>query len=174
MTPRESALAGDKICAGLTVVPTTLAFAKSFVGLHHRHNKAPVGHKFSIAVADVTGTVRGVVICGRPVARGLSDGFTLEVSRSCTNAGARHVNSMLYGAARAAAKALGYRRIITYTQANESGASLRAVGWVRTAELPARKAWAESTQGKMKAKRDPIGTGDVARVRWEIHFGGQP
>ncbi|GAF98097.1 unnamed protein product [marine sediment metagenome] len=63
---------------------------------------------------------------------------------------------------------MGYLRAITYTQADETGASLRAVGWLRVKELPPRKSWAESSKGKMKEKRDPVGNGGVARVLWEI------
>lgn len=36
---------------------------------------------------------------------------------------------MLYGAAWRVAKALGYRRLITYTLPEEGGASLRGAGW---------------------------------------------
>ena len=65
---------------------------------------------------------------GRPVARNSDNGYTLEVNRVCTD-GARNACSMLYGAAWRAAKALGYRRLITYTLPAEGGASLRAAGW---------------------------------------------
>ncbi len=65
---------------------------------------------------------------GRPVARMSDDGWTLEVNRVCTD-GARNACSMLYGAAWRAAKALGYRRLVTYTLPEEGGASLRAAGW---------------------------------------------
>lgn len=74
---------------------------------------------------------------------------------------------MLYGAAWRAAKALGYTRMITYTQHTESGASLKAAGFIKQAELPARKSWAESSK-KLKSARDPVGSGGVARQRWEI------
>ena len=36
---------------------------------------------------------------------------------------------MLYGAAWRAAKALGYKKIYTYTRQSENGSSLRAAGW---------------------------------------------
>jgi hypothetical protein len=36
---------------------------------------------------------------------------------------------MLYGAAWRVCKALGYRKLITYTLPEEGGASLRAAGW---------------------------------------------
>jgi hypothetical protein len=53
----------------LTVVPCNLDEAKAFVAQHHRHHRPPVGHKFSLAVADEAGNVRAVCIVGRPVAR---------------------------------------------------------------------------------------------------------
>lgn len=149
----------------LRVSPVTFKDACAFVKLHHRHNKPPIGHKFSIALRAADETV-GVAMAGRPVARAFDDGLTLEVNRTCTD-GTENANSMLYGAIWRAAKAMGYRRCITYTQADETGASLRAVGWVRVKELEARKSWAESSV-KLKDKRDPIGNGGVARVLWEI------
>ena len=112
----------------LTVVPCTLAEANAFVVQHHRHHGPVVGHKFSLAVADESGEVRGVAIVGRPVARMLHDGWTLEVTRVATD-GTHNACSALYGAARRAAFALGYRRIGTYTLASESGSSLRGAGW---------------------------------------------
>ena len=70
----------------------------------------------------------GVAIMGRPVSRYLDNGLTLEVNRLCTT-GEKNVCSMLYAAAARAAKAMGYRKIITYTLDTEPGASLRAAGW---------------------------------------------
>jgi hypothetical protein len=113
--------------SGLAIVPTSLEEANAFVSIHHRHHKPVVGHKFSIAAADGE-IVRGVAIVGRPVARGNDDGWTLEVNRCCTD-GTRNACSMLYGAAWRAAKAMGYRRLITYTLPEEGGASMRAAGW---------------------------------------------
>ena len=72
--------------------------------------------------------VRGVAIIGRPVARMLQDGWTAEVTRLCT-LGDKNACSMLYAASWRAARALGYRRLITYTLQREGGASLRASGW---------------------------------------------
>lgn len=112
---------------GLEIVPITLSEANAFVATHHRHHKPVVGHKFSIAVS-VEGRVRGVVIVGRPVARRLDNGWTLEVNRCCTD-GVKNGCSALYGAAWRAAKALGYKRLITYTLPEEGGASLKASNW---------------------------------------------
>jgi hypothetical protein len=112
----------------LTVVPCTLARANAFVQSHHRHHGPVVGHKFSLAVADEQGSVRGVAIVGRPVARRLDDGWTLEVTRLATD-GTVNACSALYGACRRATFALGYRRLVTYTLPEEGGVSLRAAGW---------------------------------------------
>lgn len=120
----------------LSIVPTSLAEANAFVAKHHRHHRPVVGHKFSIAIGDFAtlhvdgspGEIRGIAIVGRPVARGNDDGWTLEVNRCCTD-GTKNACSMLYGAAWRAARAMGYRRLITYTLATEHGASLRASGW---------------------------------------------
>ncbi len=113
----------------LVIKPITLKEANEFVKRFHRHHGPTTGHKFSVAVYDGSRLV-GVAIAGRPVARHLDDGLTLEVNRTCTD-GTRNANSMLYGAVRRIAKAMGYERLITYTLPEESGASLKAVGWKR-------------------------------------------
>lgn len=111
----------------LGLVPISLRAANEFVSKLHRHHKATAGHKFSIAVTDGE-NIRGVAIVGRPVSRHEDDGLTIEVNRVCTD-GAANACSMLYGAARRAAKAMGYRRAITYTLPGEGGVSLKASGW---------------------------------------------
>ena len=144
--------------------PITLREASAFIAEHHRHNKPPRGWKFGIGLQ--TDKLVGVATAGRPVARHFDDGLTLEVNRTCTD-GTPNANSMLYGAVWRAAKAMGYRRCITYTQADETGASLRAAGWVKVKELPARASWADSSVA-LREKRDPVGNGGVPRVLWEI------
>lgn len=111
----------------LVLTPITLKAARLFVTEHHRHHKAPQGGLFAVAVSDDT-TIRGVAIIGRPVARMLADGWTAEVTRLCTD-GARNACSMLYAAAWRACRALGYKRLVTYTLESEGGVSLRAAGW---------------------------------------------
>lgn len=144
----------------LRIVPITFADACQFVTLWHRHHTAPIGHKFSIGVCDNDDTLRGVAMVGRPVARAFDDGLTLEVNRTATD-GTRNANSALYGAAWRAAKALGYRRLITYTQAGESGASLTGAGWHVVAELPARPGW--NTRSRPRNDKND----KVARRLWE-------
>lgn len=139
--------------------PLTLSEANAFVAQHHRHHKPVVGHKFSIgAVKD--DKVVGVVIVGRPVARGRDNGVTLEVTRLCTD-GTRNACSFLYGAAARAAFALGYKRIGTYILASEPGASLSAANWRMISEVRGRT-W--SCQSRPRVDKHPI----TDKTLWEL------
>lgn len=109
--------------------------AFAFVAEVHRHLPPPRGDVIRVAAYDGDRLV-GVATAGRPVARHLDDGRTLEVLRVAALPEAPHggghalcIPSRLYAAIRRAGFALGYQRIVTYTLAGESGASLRAAGW---------------------------------------------
>lgn len=145
----------------LSLRPVTFREATAFVKQHHRHHKPPIGHKFSVGVQR-DGELVGVAMVGRPVAKTHDDGYTLEVNRTCTD-GSRNANSMLYGAAWRAARALGYTRLITYTQEGECGASLRASGFVAVARRRAHKGWSVPSR-----PRPNDATGGVERTLWEI------
>ncbi len=149
----------------LRIVPLTFRQACAFIAEHHRHHKPPRGMKFCLGVQDDEKTLRGAATAGRPVARAFDDGLCLEVNRTCTD-GCPNANSSLYGAVARAAQAMGYARVITYTQEGESGASLRAAGWVRVKDIAARGSWAEYSV-KLKGIRDEAGPGGVARTLWE-------
>lgn len=144
----------------LQLVPVSFADACEFVTQWHRHNAPPNGHRFSVGAADGE-TLVGVAIVSHPIARYLMDGRTLEVIRTATD-GTPHVNSMLYGACWRAAKALGYLRLVTYTQHAESGSSLRAAGWSVVAHRPPRAGWNAPSR-----PREDKGTAGVARTLWE-------
>lgn len=120
----------------LTIQPCEFDEACSFVLKHHRHHPPPIRCKFQIAVNDGEKIV-GVVMVGRPVARGNQDGWTLEVTRCCTD-GTKNACSALYAAAWRAARAMGYRRLITYTMQSEPGTSLVAAGWKVIGKTKAR------------------------------------
>ena len=111
----------------LEIVPMTLREANAYVEQHHRHHGPVVGQKYSIGLSDGEKIV-GVAIVGRPVSRHMDDGWTLEVNRLCTD-GTKNACSMLYAAAWRAARAMGYKRLVTYILESENGASLRAAGW---------------------------------------------
>lgn len=107
--------------------PLTLRAAAAYINTLHRHHVAPRGWKFGIAAYEGEKMV-GVVTVGRPVARGNDDGFTAEVNRLCMD-GTKNAPSFLYAAAWRAARAMGYRRLITYILAEEPGTTLKAAGW---------------------------------------------
>jgi hypothetical protein len=146
----------------MKIVPITLKQAQAFVREHHRHNKPPVGWKFGVGLTNANGELIGVATAGRPVARMLAG--ALEVNRTCTT-GERNANSMLYGAVRRAAVALGYTQIYTYTQQDECGSSLRAAGFRVDKTLPAKPNWYQSSR-RGKTLNDPSEPSGVARVRW--------
>lgn len=112
----------------LRIVPVRQRLAKDYVRTIHRHLPPPAGAVFCLGVVDDDDTLRGVAMVGRPVARGLDDGFTLEVNRVASD-GCPNACSKLYGAAWRAAQTLGYTRMITYTRADEPGTSVSAAGW---------------------------------------------
>lgn len=141
------------------VVPLPLAEANAFVAEHHRHHGRVVGHKFSLGVADRTNEIRGVAIVGRPVARSLDDGLTLEITRVATD-GSKDACSALYGAARRATFALGYKKLITYTLASESGHSLKASGYRLVGEVTGRS-W--SCDSRPRIDTHPTQN----KLRWE-------
>ncbi|MCQ1575436.1 XF1762 family protein [Streptomyces parvus] len=145
----------------LHLVPVRSRDACAFVAMWHRHHQPPPGSVFTVGAADERGILRAVAIVGRPVARHYDDGQTLEVTRTATD-GTKNANSLLYGAAWRAAKALGYTRLITYTQVGESGASLRAAGWRVLAQRPPRRGWDCPSR-----PRDDRGTDHIARTLWE-------
>lgn len=114
----------------MRIIPVTLKIANEYVNRNHRHHKACRGCKFCIGLSDNDvlasyAQLHGVAICGRPVSRYLDDKLTLEINRLCTD-GSHNACSMLYSACIRAAKAMGYKRVITYTLESEDGASLRA------------------------------------------------
>lgn len=106
----------------MNLVPVTLREACAFVAAHHRHHPAPRG---CVLVAGIQRDqeIVGVVVVGRPSARRLQDGYTAEVTRVCVRDDVPNGCSMLYGAAWRAVRALGYRRLVTYTLPAEGGAA---------------------------------------------------
>ena len=146
----------------LELAPITLAEANEFVETFHRHYGRVVGHKFSKAVTDGH-KVRGVCIVGRPVARGLDDGWTLEVSRCCRD-GTKNACSKLDGAAWRAAKALGYHKLVTYTGKEEPGITLKAAGWKLVGEAGGGN-WNTQSRPRVDTQRQQM------KLRWETADG---
>ncbi len=144
----------------LTIAPCTLHEANAYVQKWHRHHGRVIGAKFSVAVRD-SEQIRGVAIVGRPVARHLDDGATLEVTRVATD-GVPNGCSALYGAAWRAARALGYQRLITYKHRSEPGTSLRAANFQLVAVVKGGS-WSRTSRPRV---HQPI----VDKERWQIQI----
>jgi hypothetical protein len=144
----------------MCLVPTTLREANAFVRRFHRHSGPVRGHKFSVGAA-LGDELVGVAIAGRPVARHRDDGLTIEVLRVCVaEAAPRNSCSLLYGACWRAARAMGYRRAITYTLRTEDGASLRASGFTLIGEVR-RQSWDRPSRPRADQRKPS------ERLSWE-------
>jgi hypothetical protein len=132
-------------------VPISIGKAREAVGAWHRHLPPPPGGLFALAVAH-EGEVVGVAIVGRPVARMRDNGWTAEVTRVATN-GHPNACSKLLGAAWRTARALGYRRLYTYTLAREDGASLRGAGWSQVGSS-AGGSWARASRPRSQGNEE--------------------
>jgi hypothetical protein len=143
----------------LMLVPISFRAANAFISQHHRHHRPSLGHIFSLAVSDGERIV-AVATIGRPVSRILDDGWTVEVNRLASDGG-RNACSMLYAAAWRTARAMGYRKIITYILQTEPGTSLAAAGWRCTALVRGRS-W--DTPSRPRMSQHPVGN----KLRYEI------
>ena len=143
----------------MRVVPIKLRAANEVVASLHRHNCRVRGHLFSTAVVDDDGQIRGVAIVGRPC-RQLDDGVTAEITRVATD-GYPNACSKLYATARRVAFILGYRKVTTLNLKGESGASLRAAGFVCTNENAGGGTWSRKTRPRVD--KHPL----ERKRRWE-------
>lgn len=107
------------------------AEAAAFVDVYHRHHWAPLRWKAGQGIETEDGTLVGVVMVGRPVARMIQERQprTLEVTRLCVLPGYPNAGSCLLGWARRFARRLGATKLISYLLETESGVCYRAAGW---------------------------------------------
>jgi hypothetical protein len=143
----------------LYLAPCNRDEANAFIRQHHRHHGPVVGCVCCVSCCDADRVV-GVAIVGRPVARGLQDGWTAEVTRLCVLSEARNAASKLYAACWRACRALGYRRLVTYTLPEEGGASLRGAGW-RCIGQTGGGSW--SCPSRPRIDKHPL----QCKLRWE-------
>lgn len=149
---------------GLTLHPISLAQAKQFVAMwHSRLPIAGAGHMWSTAVVEGVNVV-GVVIAGRPTARALDNGLTIEITRCATpgvdiNPNCRNAASMLYSSVRRAAFARGFTAVTTMTETDEHAAALLACGWTPDEPRPSRSGWDTPTRRRGN-------TANPSRTRW--------
>jgi len=149
----------------ISLRPICLPEANAFIARLHRHHTPVIGWKYGIGAEDAALELCGVIVVSRPVARHLDNGWTLEVTRCCTN-GEKNAPSLLYGAAWRTAKTLGYRRLVTYTLCTEPGTSLRASGWHQSGHTrghPPGHGW-ENRPNRVRGA-----VAHLSKQRWEPH-----
>jgi hypothetical protein len=137
--------------------------AKAFIAKHHRHNAPPVSWRWGHAVYNGPDLV-AVAMVGRPVARRIDAGTTVEITRLCVDptlpAGlVEHACSKLYGAAAREAEKRGFEKVITYTLESERGTSLTASGYVAEATSAGGR-W--DRDARRRAEKAPT----CPKVRW--------
>jgi hypothetical protein len=141
-------------------VPIHIKEANAFIAKYHRHSLPTVGGKFAVGAIN-HGKLVGVAVAGRPVARPLDGGKTIEVLRVCTD-GTPNCCSFLYARVAKIARLFGYTRVITYTLEEESGSNLRVVGWRVVGRVEAREWSAPSRPRKSQA------VSGKKKLRWEL------
>lgn len=105
------------------------ADALAFNAQVHRRRKRVQGGMWCVSVRSGEQIV-GVAIVGWPAKEWTTDELdTLCVLRCSVIEGHRNACSMLYGACWKAARAMGCESMVTYTDLDEPGTSLRAAGW---------------------------------------------
>lgn len=153
---------------GWGVVPITLRKANDFVACFHRHTgrTSRNGGKFAIGLA-FGGQLLGVAILGNPLSATLMDGVTAEVLRVCVSSGCPLGScSQLYAACWRAWKAMGGRRLVTYTLETEEGASLRGAGWRIVGKTkPCAEGWRKAPD---QCNRTHAAVMALVKNRWEI------
>lgn len=152
----------------LEVRPITLSRANDFVAAYHRHSGRTVRNGGKFAISAVAGeAIVGVAIVGNPVSATLMDGVTAEVLRCCVAPDApRNTCSYLYGRCWRIWQMMGGQRLITYTLATESGASLRGAGWRIVGNVSPHRRWANKQAADGIDRIDQAIYGQ-AKFRWE-------
>jgi len=123
----------------MITAPYPIKHAVRFVEQTHRRLKHAHHRMWAISLW-VDGQLRGVALVGAPKARKLGVEQKdrpyppaydrLEVVRVAVEEGVPNGCSMLYGACARASRAMGVLDLLTYTDEDEPGTSLRAAGWI--------------------------------------------
>lgn len=152
----------------IKAVPLELKEANVFISQLHRHHAPVRGDKFRVG-CEVDGKLVGVANVGRPLARKLADGKTLEVIRLTTD-GTKNVCSFLYSRCARIARELGYEKIITYILETEDGTSLVASGWKLDADNVGGGSWNVPSRPREEVVTDLFGQKDkyptCKKQRW--------
>ena len=144
----------------MRAVPLEQKDANAFVAEHHRHHAPVKRDKWRFGVVDGDGKLIGVLHAAKPIARLLDDGKTIEIVRCCSD-GTKNLCSFMLGRARRIAKAMGYRKMISYILETELGTSYKAAGWHKEADIRGHT-W--NTPGRPRETAAPV----CDKQRWAL------
>lgn len=131
----------------MNVRPISVRHAIAFVASTHRRLPRIQGGMWAIGVYSDSCMI-GVAIVGHPARLMMHD--TLSVLRVAVIEGNPNACSMLYGACARAARAMGAQNLVTYTHADEHGASLKASGWIKDGSTDGGE-WGRASRSRPKA-----------------------
>lgn len=138
--------------ANLRVRPWTVkrATALGFCSSVHRRRPSIQGAMWCISVRCGDEIV-GVALVGWPAKEWTDEELTvLCVLRVAVKEGFKNACSKLYGACWRAARAMGCESMVTYTDLDESGASLRGAGWIEDGTTDGGE-WSRPSRPRRKA-----------------------
>lgn len=147
----------------------TLRQANAFVAVNHAHHGPARGCVFCVGCYEDE-RLCAVAITGRPSARMLQDGTTLEITRLCSDR-TKHAASKLIAACTRAAFAIGVKRMISYVLAEELGTSYLAAGWTLSGETSGGGSWNRENRPRREPMADLLGLTtkhpEGPKRRWE-------
>lgn len=143
--------------ARLSVRPCAIKSARAWCANFHR--RLPRNNDALWAIVAVRGTPPqpvGVAIVGRPC-RMWDDGRRLQVHRvavlegDAAPSGNKGACSILYGACARAARGMGASDLITYTNLDEPGTTMRASGWIYDGLTDDEAEWSRPSRPRPRA-----------------------
>tara|TARA_B100000614_G_C14344739_1_gene410422 strand:- start:71 stop:574 length:504 start_codon:yes stop_codon:yes gene_type:complete len=164
----------NNLAKTLATKPITIKTANEFIKDYHRHHRPTIRNsgRWALAAIDLNGEMVGVVIAGNPVSATYMDGYTLELTRLCVKEIApKGTCSFLLSKCCSIWRTMGGQRVITYTLATESGASLKGAGWKLSGTVKPHKRW--TNKNKVDGlDRTHLEIYELMKHRWEKELKG--
>jgi hypothetical protein len=161
----------DKVAKLLYIKPITIKNANEFINVNHRHHRPTTRNsgRWALAAHEVENDkMVGVAIAGNPVSATYMDGMTIELTRICVlETAPKGTCSFLISRCCSVWKMMGGTKVITYTLASESGASLRGAGWSLAATVYPHKRW-ENKSKNDGIIRESLEIYSLKKYRWEM------
>ncbi|UTV86585.1 hypothetical protein KDX00_16055 [Cobetia amphilecti] len=143
----------------IKISPTTIKKANEFIKSNHRHHEPTSNNRgrWALSALDENDEIVGVVIAANPLSHHYMDGTTIELTRVCTIPSApKGTCSFLLSQSCKVWRAMGGKKVLTYTLSKESGASLRGAGWILEDVVLPHNRWVKRTEKDGIARKNSI------------------